>query len=147
MSAHNTCTFANPFIQLTFLESLSGGSDDKESACSAGDLDLIPGSGRSLGKIGWQPTPVFLTGDFHGQRSLVGWSPWGCNELHMTEWPTFWVCLCVYVCIDKARIFLAVRQDIWLWQIDEETMETVTDFIFSVAKTVKNLPAMQETQV
>ena len=50
MSAHNTCTFANPFIQLTFLESLSGGSDDKESACSAGDLDLIPGSGRSPGE-------------------------------------------------------------------------------------------------
>ena len=29
--------------------------------------------------------PVFLPGEFHGQRSLVGYSPWGCKELDMTE--------------------------------------------------------------
>ena len=28
---------------------------------------------------------VFLTGKFHGQRSLVGYSPWGCKELDTTE--------------------------------------------------------------
>ena len=28
---------------------------------------------------------VFLTGKFHGQRSLVGYSPWGCTELDTTE--------------------------------------------------------------
>ena len=28
----------------------------------------------------WQPTPVFLPEKFHGQRSLVGYSPWSCNE-------------------------------------------------------------------
>ena len=33
----------------------------------------------------WQPTPVFLPGEFHGQRSLVGYSPWGHKELDMTE--------------------------------------------------------------
>ena len=33
----------------------------------------------------WQPTPVFLPGDFLGQRSLVSYSPWGCKELDMTE--------------------------------------------------------------
>ena len=33
----------------------------------------------------WQPTPVFLPGDFLGQRSLVSYSPWGCKELGMTE--------------------------------------------------------------
>ena len=27
----------------------------------------------------WQPTPVFLCGKFHGQRSLEGYSPWGCD--------------------------------------------------------------------
>ena len=27
----------------------------------------------------WKPTPVFLPGEFHGQRSLVGYSPWGCR--------------------------------------------------------------------
>ena len=33
----------------------------------------------------WQSTPVFLPGEFHGQRSLVGYSPWGCKELNTTE--------------------------------------------------------------
>ena len=33
----------------------------------------------------WQPTPVLLPGKSHGQRSLVGYSPWGCNESDTTE--------------------------------------------------------------
>ena len=33
----------------------------------------------------WQPTPVFLPGESHGQRSLVGCSPWGRTESDMTE--------------------------------------------------------------
>jgi len=33
----------------------------------------------------WQPTPVFLPGKSHGQRSLVGYSPQGCKELDMTK--------------------------------------------------------------
>ena len=42
-----------------------------------------------VGKISWRrewlPTPVFWSGEFHGQRSLAGYSPWGCKELDMTE--------------------------------------------------------------
>ena len=33
----------------------------------------------------WQPTPVLLPGEFHGQRSLLGYSPWACKELDTTE--------------------------------------------------------------
>ena len=33
----------------------------------------------------WQPTPVFLPGESHGQRSLAGYSPWGPRELDTTE--------------------------------------------------------------
>ena len=33
----------------------------------------------------WQPTPVFLPGESHGQRSLVGYSPGGCKESDTTE--------------------------------------------------------------
>ena len=44
---------------------------------------------QSLSKNPWkrerQPTPVFLPGEFHGQRSLAGYSPWGCKELDMTK--------------------------------------------------------------
>ena len=38
----------------------------------------------SLGQE-WLPTPVILLGEFHGQRSLVGYNPWGCKELDTTE--------------------------------------------------------------
>ena len=34
---------------------------------------------------GMEPTPVFLPGEFHGQRSLADYGPWGCKELDMTE--------------------------------------------------------------
>ena len=33
----------------------------------------------------WRPTPVFLPGESHRQRSLVGYSPWGCKEPDTTE--------------------------------------------------------------
>ena len=33
----------------------------------------------------WQPTPLFLPGEFHGQRRLAGYSPWGYKELDMIE--------------------------------------------------------------
>ena len=56
---------------------LPGGSDGKESVCNVGDLGLIPGSGRSHGEGDGYPLAVFLPGDFHGQRSLVGYSSWG----------------------------------------------------------------------
>ena len=34
----------------------------------------------------WQPTPVFLPGEFHGQRRLADYNPWGHKESDMTEW-------------------------------------------------------------
>ena len=38
-----------------------------------------------------QPTPVFLPGESHGLRSLVGCSPWGHKESDMTEWLSFFL--------------------------------------------------------
>ena len=45
----------------------------------------------------WQPTPVFLAGDFHGQRSLTGYSPWGHKELDTTEQLTLSLSFVVYI--------------------------------------------------
>ena len=56
---------------------LPNGSDDKEFACNAGDQGSIPGSERSTGKENGYPISVFLPEESHGQRSLVGYSPWG----------------------------------------------------------------------
>ena len=44
--------------------------------------------GRSPGVRNLQPTPVFLPGESHGQRSLVDYSPWGHKESDMTELPS-----------------------------------------------------------
>ena len=45
-----------------------------------------------VGKIPWRrkwlTTPVFLPGEFHRQRSLAGYYPWGCKELDTSEWLT-----------------------------------------------------------
>ena len=40
---------------------------------------------RPLRRRQWHPTPVLLPGKSHGRRSLVGCSPWGCQELNTTE--------------------------------------------------------------
>ena len=57
----------------------------KESACNVGDRGLIPGLGRFPWRRKWQPIPVFLLGESHGWRSLVGYSPWGSQRVGHTE--------------------------------------------------------------
>jgi len=56
----------------------------KESVCNKGDQGSIL-VGKILWRRAWQSTPVFLSGESHGQRSLVGYSLWGCKESDMTE--------------------------------------------------------------
>ena len=68
-----------------------GGTVVKNLPVNAGDtrdVGSIPESGRSPGlemDWKWQSTPVFLPGNSHGQRGLVGYSPWGHKELDRTE--------------------------------------------------------------
>ena len=55
--------------------------------CNAVDLRcrFDPWVGKIIWRRAWQPTPVFLLGKSHEQRSRVGYSPQGCKELDMTE--------------------------------------------------------------
>ena len=64
---------------------LFGGSDGKEFACNAGDLDSIPGLGRSLGGGHGNLLHYTCLENPHGQRSLVGYSPRGCKEANVME--------------------------------------------------------------
>ena len=57
--------------------------DPPASAADVRDVGSIPGSGRSPG--GGQSTSVFLPGEPRGQRSLVGYSPWGHKESDMIK--------------------------------------------------------------
>ena len=59
-------------------------SDDKESACSAGDLGLIPGSGRSPGEGNGKPIPVFLPGKIQWTEEPGGLPSMGSQESDTT---------------------------------------------------------------
>ena len=63
---------------------LTGSSDDKESVHNQ-ETGFNPWVRKIPWRREWQLTPVFLPGEFHGQRSLEGYSPWGCKELDTTE--------------------------------------------------------------
>ena len=43
------------------------------------------GNGASVSESGRSTAPEFLSGNFHGQRSMAGYSPWGCKESNRTE--------------------------------------------------------------
>ena len=73
-----------PFTHVCFIMFL-GGSDGEESACNAGDPGSTPRWGKIPWSRAWQPTPVFLPGELHGQRSLAGYSLWSRKELDLTE--------------------------------------------------------------
>ena len=62
-----------------------GSSGSKASVYNAGDLGLIPGSGRFPWRRKSQSTPLLLPGKSHGQRSLVSYSPWDSKDLDTTE--------------------------------------------------------------
>ena len=56
--------------------------------CNGGSSSFNPWVRKMPQRRKWQPTPVFLPGEFQGQRSLAGYSPWAHKELDMTEWVT-----------------------------------------------------------
>ena len=102
---------SHPCYQITLSRvpwGFPGGLDGKDSACSARDLGSIPGLRRSPWRRKWQPPPVSLLGEFHGQRSLADYSSWGCKKSDTTEQLTLshhiyiyvciYLCVCVYIC-------------------------------------------------
>ena len=75
-------------VSLKYLLDFLGGSVVKNLPTNAGDATdagSIPGSGRSPGGGNGNPLQYSCLGEFHGQRSLAGYSPWGHKESDMTE--------------------------------------------------------------
>ena len=70
---------------MTLFLGFRGGSDDKESTYNAGDLSSIPGLDRSPGGGRGNPLQHSCLENPHGQRSLVGYRPWGRKESDVTE--------------------------------------------------------------
>ena len=53
----------------------------KESTCQCRRCGFDPCVEKVPWRRKWQPTPVFLLAESHGQRSLAGYSPWGCKRV------------------------------------------------------------------
>ena len=68
-----------------FNEGLPWWFSGKESTCPHRRHRLDPWVGKIPWRRKWQPTPVFLPGEFHGQRSLADYSAWGRKESDKTE--------------------------------------------------------------
>ena len=70
---------------MSYLIAFPGGSDVKEPACNVGDLGLIPGWEDSPGEGKGYLHKFSCLENPHGQRSLVGYSPWGRKESNKIE--------------------------------------------------------------
>ena len=76
---------------------------------TVGDLGSIPELERFPWRRAWQPTPVFVPGDPLGQRSLVGYSLWGCRESDTTERLSRAQHCWLYRALTAVRAFLVAR--------------------------------------
>ena len=77
-------------ISLLVEQGFPSGARGKELACQwrrSRRPRFDPWIGRIPWSREWQPTPIFLPGKSHGQRSLGGYSPWGLKESNMTGNP------------------------------------------------------------
>ena len=81
-------SFSHPILLILNSSSSTGfpgGSVSKESVCNAGDLGSVPGWGRSPGGGHGNPLQYSCLENPYGQRSLEGYSPWGCKVLYTIE--------------------------------------------------------------
>ena len=84
--SHGPVTQQVPCSSLSALLGLPRWLSGKESTSQCRRCGFSPWVGKIPWRRKWQPTPVFLAGKSHGQRSLEGYSTWGCKESDRTEW-------------------------------------------------------------
>ena len=82
------CVCINIYVHTHIYMGFPDGASGKESAFQCGRHKrhgFDPWVGKISWRRAWKSTPVFVPGEFYGERSLVGYSPWGHKELDMTE--------------------------------------------------------------
>ena len=107
-----------------------GGTSGKESTYQWTRCGFEPWVGKISWRRKWQPTPVFLFGEFHGQRSLLGYSARGHRVGH--DWATFlfFFHICIHTCIytylytNIHVLILCRRNSLWFWGMNWENLNT-----------------------
>ena len=81
------------------------------------ETQFNPWVGKMPWRREWQPTPVFLPGEFHGQRSLAGYSPWSRKESDRTEQLTHKEPTITFILTQRFRakdsIAVSTESDLW----------------------------------
>ena len=88
------------------LQGFPGGASGK------GQCSFDPWVGKIHWSRKWQPTPVFLPGESHGQRILVDYGTWGHTESDTTKWLRTHTCVCV--CVFLALLLWGTWTSIWM---------------------------------
>ena len=104
---------------LSSVRGFPGGASGKEPTCQCrrhNRQEFDPWVGKISWRRAWKPTPVFLPGESHGQRSLEVYSPWGCKELDITEATEHAPLLCdsKEAKIELGRMILKVKEGTFL---------------------------------
>ena len=94
-----------------------GNSDGKEFFQECRRPRFDPWVGKIPWRMEWQPTPVFLPGEFHGQRSLAGCSPWDRDESDTTEQQT----LLAWKRTEEPGGLQSMGLQSWTWLSNEHT--------------------------
>ena len=84
-----------------------------ESTCNVRDLGSISGLGRSPGGGNGNSLQYSCLENSHGQRILVGYSPWGHKESDTTEW----LSTCIYSCIYKYIMHFPELKETSTWRL------------------------------
>ena len=108
-------------ISCHLLMGFPDGSNGKESACNAGDLGSIPGSGRSLREGIGNPL-VFLPGEFHGQRA------WQATVYAITK------------CRTRLRDQLSLSLSLWKWV--QRKKKTGNILLLSASSGLRQMPVV-----
>ena len=97
-----------------------GGASGKEPACQCRRYkrsSFDPWVRKIPWRREWLPTQAFLPGEYHGQRNLAGYSPWGHKELDVTENSRIYFCLCSHM-ITVWSFCLTLSCDlVWFWHL------------------------------
>ena len=112
----------------------------------------MPGLGRSPGGEHGYPLQYSCLENYHGQKSLMGYSPWGRKESDTTEQHTHThthtnMCVCVYIYIIYIYIYIQYTYTFYICIYIHSIYIHIYIVASLVAQMVKRLPSVQETWV
>ena len=120
---------------MLYLPRWHGGKESAGQCRARGRCRFKPCVGKIPWRRKWQPTPVFLPGKFHGQRSLAGYSLWGCKDLDMKSYdqPSQHIKKQKHYLVNKGpsgQGYGVSSGHVWMWELDCEESWALKNWCF-----------------